>query len=128
MTFNVKNVTSAALNVTLFHSILSTEECGVGPGGGCGGSESLVGGVTPVLFITCCVSRLRAAFKSETEFNLQLRESRPLWIVGFHNCPPLPLPSKNRASWEFNYEGNVAADPAGLERSRYSKPVGSQIL
>lgn len=56
----------------------------------------------------------------ETAFNLRHREAGPFWIVGFHNCHesnPPPLPPENRESWEFNYDGILALDPAGLNQS-----------
>ena len=56
----------------------------------------------------------------ETAFNLRCGEAGPFWIVGFHNCQaakPPPPPTENRESWEFNYDGILALDPAGLKRS-----------
>lgn len=53
----------------------------------------------------------------ETAFNLRWGEAGPFWIVGFHNCQAAkPPPPENRESWEFNYDGILALDPAGLNR------------
>lgn len=61
----------------------------------------------------------------ETPFNLRCREAEPFWIVGFHNCQAAstpPLPPENRESWEFNYDGILALDPAGLRRCLMGEP------
>lgn len=56
----------------------------------------------------------------EAAFNLRCGEAGPFWIVGFHNCQaakPPPPPAEHRESWEFNYDGILALDPARLKRS-----------
>lgn len=89
-------------------------------GGGSGSSPPLV---LPIS--RCNVLGQHAAFKPETAFNLRRGEAEPFWIVGFHNCQAAsapPLPPENRESWEFNYDGILALDPAGLRRRLMGEP------
>lgn len=44
-------------------------------------------------------------------------------IVKQPNTNPAPPPPENRESWEFNYDGILAADPAGLKQSSMGGPL-----
>lgn len=73
--------------------------------------------VPPSFYSLAAVVRWVSVQHLNPAFNLRCGEAGPFWVVGFHNCQAAKLPPpENRESWEFNYDGILALDPAGLNR------------